>query len=281
MNTIKRILFPTDFSEAAQTAFQYTLAFAKHLNASVEVIHAIAPDYSAAELTVAPTNATQTKLEISEAIIKDFVKIGQAQSETNDVLVTISESKVGNPVNIIVQEAKEKAIDLIMLGSHGLDSWIERVFGTFTTNVIEHAPCSVLVLPKTSSVKTLSKVLFASSLSKEDYRSLDAVTNMLYPFSPAYHVLHISDEGDTAISLTELSDYFGAQKPSLDVTFHESRHESVTDGLMNFIQTHHINLLSIYLPERNFFERLFTSSTTKDVVVQSDLPVLVYKDIQV
>jgi nucleotide-binding universal stress UspA family protein len=281
MNTIKRILFPTDFSETAQIAFQYTLTFADYLHATVEVIHVVSPDYSAAELTVAPTNATQTKLEISETIIKNFVQIGVERSEADNVKVTISAAKIGSPVSVIVAEAKEKAVDLIVLGMQGKTGWIERIFGTFTTNLVERAPCPVLVLPDTITTRTLSKVLYASSLSKDDYRSLDIVTNMLQPFQPDYHVLHVRTGTGSAISLTELSDYFAAQTPSLDITFHESEHTSVVDGLHGFIQREAIDLLAIYLPERNFFEQLFHSSTTKAMVLQSDLPVLVYRDIQV
>jgi nucleotide-binding universal stress UspA family protein len=53
----------------------------------------------------------------------------------------------GKPHEFIIQEAKEKEIDLIVMGTHG-KSGIKRVLmGSVAQNVIGHAPCPVLVVP--------------------------------------------------------------------------------------------------------------------------------------
>ena len=53
----------------------------------------------------------------------------------------------GQPHEFIVQEAKERDIDLILMGTHGR-SGIKRVLlGSVAQNVIGHSPCPVMVVP--------------------------------------------------------------------------------------------------------------------------------------
>jgi len=52
----------------------------------------------------------------------------------------------GDPRTVILDEAKEWAADLIVLGSHG-HSRLERwVLGSVTRSIVDHAPCSVEVV---------------------------------------------------------------------------------------------------------------------------------------
>ena len=59
----------------------------------------------------------------------------------------VGELRKGDPVDQIVQYAQEIAADLIILGHKHRDSWIERWWrGSISKALIEHSPCSVLVV---------------------------------------------------------------------------------------------------------------------------------------
>ena len=53
----------------------------------------------------------------------------------------------GKPHEFIVQEAKERAVDLIIMGTHGRTGVKRILMGSVAQNVIGHAPCPVLVVP--------------------------------------------------------------------------------------------------------------------------------------
>lgn len=280
MSTIKRILFPTDFSNTAQRAFQYALSFANTTGAFVEVMHVVAPDYMiSTDLPTPAVNVTQERLEIGEEVIQDFVKLGKsvAGKAAENVIVTIADTKIGNPVNTIKEEAEEKMIDLIILGTNSNNDLINKVFGTFALNMMNAAPCPVLIVPEKASLQPPTQVLYAAALTKDDYRSFHQITDMLSEFLPKYHSLHINTGKTPIITLQEFSAYFASQTPNLNIDFHESEFDDVTEGLENFINTHQVNLLAMYLPDRGFFEGLFHKSITKEMVLSSSLPILVYK----
>jgi nucleotide-binding universal stress UspA family protein len=56
----------------------------------------------------------------------------------------------GQPHEFIVQEAKDKSIDLIVMGTHGRTGLKKLVMGSVVQRVIGNAPCSVLVVPTLS-----------------------------------------------------------------------------------------------------------------------------------
>jgi nucleotide-binding universal stress UspA family protein len=52
----------------------------------------------------------------------------------------------GYPATTIVELAKEKEIDLIVMGSHGLTGVAHVLFGSTADRVVRKAPCSVLAV---------------------------------------------------------------------------------------------------------------------------------------
>lgn len=57
---------------------------------------------------------------------------------------------IGTPWQSICETAHRRRCDLIVIGSHGY-SGIDRVLGTTAAKVVNHAPCSVLVVRATQT----------------------------------------------------------------------------------------------------------------------------------
>ena len=51
------------------------------------------------------------------------------------------------PHEFIIQEAKEKDIDLIVLGIHGRTGLKKLLIGSVAERVVGHTPCAVMVTP--------------------------------------------------------------------------------------------------------------------------------------
>ena len=65
-------------------------------------------------------------------------------SEKNVEITT--EVLFGSPESRIVETAEEMNADLIIVGSHGYNSWERLLLGSVSDSVVHHAPCSVLVV---------------------------------------------------------------------------------------------------------------------------------------
>jgi universal stress protein F len=60
-------------------------------------------------------------------------------------LVEKTEVQIGAPWNAICDAARSEAADLIVVGSHGY-AGLDHLLGTTAAKVVNHAPCSVLVV---------------------------------------------------------------------------------------------------------------------------------------
>ena len=55
------------------------------------------------------------------------------------------ETHVGAPWQALCEVARNRGVDLVVIGSHGY-SGVDRLIGTTAAKVVNHAPCSVLVV---------------------------------------------------------------------------------------------------------------------------------------
>jgi nucleotide-binding universal stress UspA family protein len=77
----------------------------------------------------------------------------------------------GRPGSTIVRLAAEQATDLIVVGSRGLGPWTALLLGSVSTEVVDHAPCPVLV----ARHPAVERLVLATDGSTSASRAIDAV----------------------------------------------------------------------------------------------------------
>jgi nucleotide-binding universal stress UspA family protein len=53
----------------------------------------------------------------------------------------------GSPVTALLAVAEDEGADLIVVGSRGLGGYPEQLLGSTSTQVAQHAPCPVAIVP--------------------------------------------------------------------------------------------------------------------------------------
>ena len=140
---IQRILFPTDFSQYSEKAREYTLYLGEKLNAGIYILHAIEPlDYSEAEVDLEVKRfykELETQMEKKIEKEKEIFRKRGLRVENHIV--------IGQRWRVINTFAREKNIDLIIMGSHGLKTDTGKMaIGTTSHRVIFSSPCPVLMV---------------------------------------------------------------------------------------------------------------------------------------
>jgi nucleotide-binding universal stress UspA family protein len=145
MIQLRRILFPTDLSDAAAEAQLYACAMAEQFGAELHVLSVIqdvslvSPDPNMP--WVIPANNLQ---EIQESLEQALAEIPDPAWAAGKSVVRVL--RTGVPVAEIVDYAKEQAIDLIVLGTHGRTGLARALLGSVAEKVIRKAPCPVLAV---------------------------------------------------------------------------------------------------------------------------------------
>lgn len=90
----------------------------------------------------------QTQKDYAEKVVRTAEERIRA---THQNLSITTEVTVGSPESRIVDIAEDWNADLIVVGSHGYNTWERLLLGSVSSAVVHHAPCSVLVARKTKS----------------------------------------------------------------------------------------------------------------------------------
>ena len=136
----ERILVAVDGSAFSDMTVDQAISLGGICNSEIFVISVV--DLYPEQMAVAPALVEKMSEEVRQYLDTAKQKIDKANISCETIV-----RMGGKPHEFIIQEAKEKEIDLIVMGTHG-KSGIKRVLmGSVAQNVLGQAPCPVLVVP--------------------------------------------------------------------------------------------------------------------------------------
>ena len=142
--TLKKILVPTDFSDASGKALEYAAVFAPQFGAAITLLHIAEVGSMGYEHGAGDFPRMEAQLRIAaEKQIADCVKGGAAV----EIQVRRGWPFGGKRAyHEIVEAAREQHTDLIIISTHGLTGLDHLIMGSTAERVVRCAPCPVLVV---------------------------------------------------------------------------------------------------------------------------------------
>jgi len=137
---VKKMLAPIDFSAYSMAALRDAWELTNDFKADLHLVHVVAPIF--------------TIIERGRELAREAAMVEQAESEllrikkaefSNSSRVTTA-VLVGPPVPKLIDYAKEQAINLIALATHGRTGAEHLLIGSVAEKLVRLASCSVLVL---------------------------------------------------------------------------------------------------------------------------------------
>jgi len=162
---IKKILYATDLSESAVHAFSYAVSLANQYGAGITLLHVLTefPEEHFISNMIPPStwkvikeqNYSKARDELIgkkrepaalKVVLQAFSEEVKANSKdqnfaTDEILI-----KGGAPAETIVQTAKERDCDLIVMGTRGQRAITRALMGSTAKWVTQHCPVPVLVI---------------------------------------------------------------------------------------------------------------------------------------
>jgi nucleotide-binding universal stress UspA family protein len=147
MENLKKILYPTDYSEYSLAALPYAVRLARQNDAELYCLHVVEmphEEYLTSEYMV-PLNVPHVPedkiLRTARARLQRFVaeNLAGVDRVTSRVLI-------GVPFIEIIRYARDQSIDLIVIGTHGHSALAAMLLGTVAEKVVRKAPCPVLTV---------------------------------------------------------------------------------------------------------------------------------------
>jgi universal stress protein A len=144
MLSVKKILCPTDFSEASLRGLAAAVELARLFQAELLVANII---------PVVPPSPTDPNFEFEipeyEGILHKDAEAKLAELLKTSVPAPIAARAVlghGHPAKEIIRIAEEEKVEMIVIATHGVTGWHHLVLGSVAEKVIRHAPCPVFAI---------------------------------------------------------------------------------------------------------------------------------------
>lgn len=261
---MKKILFPTDFSEVSQHALQYAIDFAKEFNAIIDVwtVYQLAAVDAANLPPVYLEEMIKEKREGLEVQMSQFVK------DIPEGLMGQSGLQYGIDVSYEINKLAED-YDLIIMATQGERNRLEKWLGSITTHVLRHSPCPVLVIPKEAIFNKWFKMVYATNFEEGE----DTVLSKLKDFSTflrsQIEFIHVVKPNDDSHPVGSSKTIFEGLGP-----IHQISNEEVVDGIFQFLKANEPAILALYMPTRGFIGDLLHKSVSKQITFQIDRPIL-------
>jgi nucleotide-binding universal stress UspA family protein len=144
--SIRKVLFPTDFSELSLIGLRYARALTQQFGAQLYCLHVVdeAQQYWSA-LGPEATPIAPPVDDILEAASK------QMQAFHDEHLIGLEYAPVtkvalGKPFVEIIAYAREITCDLLVMATHGRSGIMHALMGSTAERVVRKAPCPVLTV---------------------------------------------------------------------------------------------------------------------------------------
>jgi nucleotide-binding universal stress UspA family protein len=269
---MSKILVPTDLSENSINALKYANSFATKQNAEIVLLNIYTGDISNYE------SGWPIEEDI-DAIKPDRKKVLESIVQQYCTVPTNIEIIEGDVVATTVNYAKDNAVSIIIMGTHGASGLKEVFWGSNTSNVVAQSEVPVLAIPINFSYSTIDKIIYAS-----DFKDFKAEINQIVPVAQSIgasiDVLHLLYYNDDASIIQQEFDEQAKNIEQVSVTLTQKNvtiDEPLTEHLKQYVSTQQHALLAMFTQERDWFEKFFLNSKTEELANDLELPIISFK----
>lgn len=272
---MKKILFPTDFSEVANNAFVHALEFAKIVKGELILLHTFELPIYDNQFFPENYNVLFESIQLTQFDMfkNEIPKLRTIAEGRNLSHIKISHRLMDGALLFNIKKAiEEEKIDFIVMGTSGTSGWEAFFVGTNTGNVLNAVDVPVLSVPLASKFKKMETIGFTTRYRNKDKQALKQVLKIAKKTQATIKCLYVktNDSDVAATTIKEWEEEF-ADEPIL---FSIIPSDVVEEAILDFVLFKDIDVLAMLTYKRNFFVELFKPSLTQKFSNRLDIPVL-------
>jgi len=283
---MKRILFPTDFSDAANNALKVAISLAKGSEAELYILHSLntAQQYvdislsSAGDITMpgmqpeivmAAIEAEKKRVSIK---MEETVKIAKM-----DGIIVVSEliqQSLSSEINDFIDD---KRIDFVVMGTHGASGLREAFIGSTAQRIVRTAKVPVLTVNNDYVDFEINKIVCSSDFLEDQINDqlpriqkfaglFDAELQLVYVNTPTYF--------EETIVVENRMQEVCKEQGLTNVSHFIYNAFDIDEGVIAFANKQNADVICMVTHGYRGVKKLFSDNVTESVVNHSQIPVL-------
>ncbi len=271
--------------EETEHILKYAARLAEDLNCKIDLLYSV--ELQNFPMGV-PTMARQAEYYNEQQLRKLFEEV----KKTFEKEVNVVKSKLKNPPEInyqvkqgisahVVDDFTDKGKYKYLLLSADEDN--SFLINDRNQDIIKHAHCPVWIVPSNRDYKKVESIIYATDYNEEDIDTMKKISDLATVFDAKITGLHVTDNLDFNEKVKNsgfrdmITDKVGYKK--LDITtIVQEKGDSLAKTINGFAEMVDGDMIAVLKENKNFFERLFTKSETKDIISHTHYPLLVFQE---
>ncbi len=271
---INNILAPVDFSECSDNALKIAIDLTKQTDGNLIILHGFTIPIGFANEYYLPDSNTFKNYETTARA--ELEELPSKFPSLNEISVTYK-FITSLPIDAVLSTIEEEHIDLVIMGTKGAGNMVDKLLGSTTSTLISKTVTPVLVIPKHFNSLNIKKIALAVDFDHaNNFRKLVILKEIASLLKSEINILNASPENPK-----ERGVEVGDQALELHNMFKDLEHEyffiddkNITRGIIEFIITNDIDLITLLPKNHTFFERLVKKSVTKGIALHTKIPLL-------
>lgn len=276
LRTMKKILFPTDFSDAATNAFVHALEFAKVVNAELILLHTFEIPVYDSQFFPENYASIYSSIELAKfEMFKDEIpKLRTIAAGRNLEDIVIKHRLMdGDLIYNLKNAVEEDSIDFVIMGTNSVSDWTKFFTGSNTESVISGVEVPVLCIPIDAKYKKVKTIGFTTRYREKDKKELKKVLKIAKKTDAKVKSLYVKTSNSDVTEETRKE--FEKEFAGENVEFLVLPSDDVKETILDFVLYKDIDILTTITHKRSFFESLFDSSFSKKIAKEVPIPILV------
>lgn len=273
---MKRILFPTDFSDNARNAIDYGMGLFANEGCEFILFHS-------AKLPTHVTEEAVLDLDQLEKKYDDDLKVLASELRGvwgDDVSIRTHVSHGIGIADQIESVAKDEGIAMVVMGTQGATGLTEILIGSNAEATIRRVKQPVLLVPGNATYKDPKDILFAADLKEMKHEGvLNPLKEIATKYDSKITILTVEKEGAVAGDDELWEDY------KLHEEFKDIEHQyEIAEGnkpheqIECYIAANGTDMLATVARHNHFWDRIFHTSVTGKLAMHTTVPMLALDD---
>jgi nucleotide-binding universal stress UspA family protein len=271
-----KILIPVDFGEQSLIAIDQSYNIARMVNAEICLLHVITDSNGLWSLF-----SSKMQSDIEEKLkIKLTNFAGHIEEKSGIKVVPIVEK--GKLVKTILDVAERLKVKFIIVGTKSDLDFKEKLISSNALRLIREAKCPVITIKGKHHRKGCKNIVLPLDLTKETREKVSYAIHFAKYFNSVVHAVTINTSDDAYImnrlklQLDQVSSYIKSQGVECTQTFlnSESGNENMCKALLDFAHKVEADLIMIMTQQETEVIKYFVGSLAKEIIHNSDIPVM-------
>ena len=186
--------------------------------------------------------------------------------------------EIGFPEKALIEKTEETQPYMVVIEGNNKLTNLHEWFGTYETRIAESIDAPVLVLPNDYYWKPVNRILYVMEMDDQKVNNMRVLTNLAEDLDANIAVVLLSQENNEAETnkynqiVNTMKNFLGYK----NVNFHQFFTQDPANTIDNLMTHVNADWLAFEHESRSFLERMLNNYNTKRLILQSEIPVLVF-----